>query len=444
MIPGWQWLLVVLVLTSTSMAETLQTFSCGSCTFTVSDVGVLDKAGDCESLILWTGSIGIRVVGAGAFRNLTSLKSLILGYNHIETIPDDSLTGLGSLTYLYLSDNRLSTLPSLKGLSELQRLDVSRNEISTIPDNALTGLGSLTYLTMRWKIGVIQETYLRYEAAGDQYTGRTACGQPLHSADFVRLPPSFNCPDEESRADVDKILKHLFPNAATGRLLFIAEQCVARFIETLKKHVSTDLPGIEATGIPPHVYILRELSEMKGGVVDAIVKGVVDKLLPDVCRPGNLNPAVSHVQLQSAVQVEMKRLQAQGQVVRGKFDLYIRRVEAILREMNITFNHADSGDSGDSVAAEDTLRTKGQIRGEPGCQGPVYQTSIMRLRESSLERALRPHWAMYRGNGVGNNRPGPCPQKKHTCCGILATQSRMSLGWLLTIISLSNNAYHSN
>uniref|UniRef100_A0A7S0E246 Uncharacterized protein n=1 Tax=Hanusia phi TaxID=3032 RepID=A0A7S0E246_9CRYP len=79
-------------------------------------------------------------------------------------------------------------------------------------------------------MGVIQETYLRYEAAGDPNTGRTVCGQPLHSAEFVRLPPSFVCPDEESRADVDRTLKHLFPNAATGRLLFIAEQCVASVI----------------------------------------------------------------------------------------------------------------------------------------------------------------------------------------------------------------------
>ena len=46
-----------------------------------------------------------------------------------------------------------------------------------------------TNIRTGWTMGAIQDTYLRYEAAGDQYVGRVASGLPLCSPKFAALPP---------------------------------------------------------------------------------------------------------------------------------------------------------------------------------------------------------------------------------------------------------------
>ena len=40
-------------------------------------------------------------------------------------------------------------------------------------------------------MGGVTDRYLRYEAAGDQYVGRTVAGLPLMDQDFATLPPFF-------------------------------------------------------------------------------------------------------------------------------------------------------------------------------------------------------------------------------------------------------------
>ena len=40
-----------------------------------------------------------------------------------------------------------------------------------------------------WTMGAIQNTYLRYEAAGDQYVGSVVSGLLIRSAKFGVLPP---------------------------------------------------------------------------------------------------------------------------------------------------------------------------------------------------------------------------------------------------------------
>jgi hypothetical protein len=55
------------------------------------------------------------------------------------------------------------------------------------------------YLRAGWKVEGVQNRYLRYEAAGDQYVGRTVCGLPVDDAQFAALPPLF-----ENHSDVDR------------------------------------------------------------------------------------------------------------------------------------------------------------------------------------------------------------------------------------------------
>lgn len=64
-------------------------------------------------------------------------------------------------------------------------------------------------------MGVIQDTYLKYEAAGDQYVGRVVCGLPLCSAKFDVLPPQLvDCSLDESKELVkcifSGIISHLY------------------------------------------------------------------------------------------------------------------------------------------------------------------------------------------------------------------------------------------
>ena len=50
-----------------------------------------------------------------------------------------------------------------------------------------------TNIRAGWTMGIVQDTYLRYESAGDQYVGRVVSGLPLCSAKFSVLPPQFDC-----------------------------------------------------------------------------------------------------------------------------------------------------------------------------------------------------------------------------------------------------------
>lgn len=80
-----------------------------------------------------------------------------------------------------------------------------------------------TNIRAGWTMGVIQDTYLRYEAAGDQYVGRVVAGLPICSAKFAVMPPQFGNVCEE---DLDKFVSLTFPhfpiNLQSSARLFLA------------------------------------------------------------------------------------------------------------------------------------------------------------------------------------------------------------------------------
>ncbi|XP_019860744.1 PREDICTED: leucine-rich repeat-containing protein 40-like, partial [Amphimedon queenslandica] len=60
-----------------------------------------------------------------------TLKSLLLSFNKIQTLQDDRLTHLSSLTILTLRENKLTMLPdSIVQLNKLERLDLTNNDFS--------------------------------------------------------------------------------------------------------------------------------------------------------------------------------------------------------------------------------------------------------------------------------------------------------------------------
>ena len=68
-------------------------------------------------------------------------------------------------------------------------------------------------------MGLIQDTYLRYEAAGDQYVGRVVSGLPLSSSKFAVLPCQVDCSVDEC----DEMIASFFPTIP-GSL-----HCMSRF-----------------------------------------------------------------------------------------------------------------------------------------------------------------------------------------------------------------------
>lgn len=161
-----------------------------------------------------------------------------------------------------------------------------------------------------WSMGTVQDTYIRYANAGDQFVGRTVSGLPLDQVDFMLLPPMFN----EITDNVISAAKILFPRLPIEMIrtsYFLLASLVyhsdwvmktlpgthpvlqsplftTSLLDSLKPLVVCRLPTendtVRATGIPPHVPLMRymrdhmigqqELKEKLEGLVPAVVEGV--------------------------------------------------------------------------------------------------------------------------------------------------------------------------
>lgn len=91
----------------------------------------------------------IRDIDTGSFEKFPKLEELDLSMNEIMTISPGAFNGLGELTYLNLSHNRLSSIDGIfSSLVNLQRLDLSVNFLKELPANAFSNQSALTYLKM--------------------------------------------------------------------------------------------------------------------------------------------------------------------------------------------------------------------------------------------------------------------------------------------------------
>ena len=101
-----------------------------------------------------------------------------------------------------------------------------------------------TNIRAGWTMGGVQDTYLRYEAAGDQYVGRVVSGLPISSPKFAALPPQFDCCVKTA----DKIVQLFFPGLPNT--LYCAGKYFAASIiyslETLRQHLHPSNPLLTA------------------------------------------------------------------------------------------------------------------------------------------------------------------------------------------------------
>ena len=144
-----------------------------------------------------------------------------------------------------------------------------------------------------WSMGKVKNIYLQHEAAGDSFVGRTVAGLPILSQEFSVLPPHFQVALPEERTLIDQALSIFFPNAPEN-LRLVLEFCLAslvyhkrfltenldsqkhplfssplfvshQLVSNLKKLLSgvRESKLIEATGVPPHVMMLKEMNDFK-------------------------------------------------------------------------------------------------------------------------------------------------------------------------------------
>ena len=155
----------------------------------------------------------------------------------------------------------------------------------------------------------VQSTYVRYEAASDQFVGRTVCGLPILDAMFATLPPHF--PKSKRTGAVDVAIDTCFP-AAPKTMKPILEFCLASLVyhepflrstlkpshklfstalfttpailESLGPLVFCGLPkpneGLTASGIPPFTSQLGYMDRLQKEVSDMRTK--LEVMLPAI------------------------------------------------------------------------------------------------------------------------------------------------------------------
>ena len=60
------------------------------------------------------------------------------------------------------------------------------------------------------KSGTVDDIYMKYGVAGDQFAGRVLCELPVHSSHFAVLPPHFVYNEEWPKERVNEVMSSVF------------------------------------------------------------------------------------------------------------------------------------------------------------------------------------------------------------------------------------------
>ena len=151
------------------------------------------------------------------------------------------------------------------------------------------GPGIITIcLRLSWARGQVMSAYLKLEAGGDQFAGRTAACLPLDSSDFAVLPPHFPDPSNadvvaaaiesfgdlwHDHADLHGLLIRLMASVVYHKDYLVKEfgggnsallQGLAVFRDEsrllrLQQAVTTQPGALTATGVPPTVHLFNKV-----------------------------------------------------------------------------------------------------------------------------------------------------------------------------------------
>lgn len=112
-----------------------------------------------------------------------------------------------------------------------------------------------------WSIDCVQDRYLRYDAAGDQYLGRVVAGRPLNKTNFSVLPPHFS---DTAYSLASYAVQLIFPKlSSTNHFSDILMLCLASLVyhaATLTEAL-TDPHALLSTPIFRNPGLLQSLQE---------------------------------------------------------------------------------------------------------------------------------------------------------------------------------------
>ena len=118
------------------------------------------------------------------FDGLGSLNWLRLDQNQLTSLPADVFDGLSSLSELFLSLNRLTSagLPAdvFDGLSSLWRLQLRSNQLTTLPDGVFEGLSALEFLEVQYNLVDPMDLAVSLERVGNNgFKATVPAGAPF-------------------------------------------------------------------------------------------------------------------------------------------------------------------------------------------------------------------------------------------------------------------------
>jgi hypothetical protein len=155
-----------------------------------------------------------------------------------------------------------------------------------------TACPSIAAIVIRvgWSMPGAQDRYLRYEAAGDQYVGRTIAGLPPTSPDFATIGPHFVKRDDvvesavracfpQAPTQLQGILLHCLASAVyhydflrqslppTHRIfntaLFTQPSLLQQLGDRIKCGLASTADEVQPTGVPPHVSLMWRVERME-------------------------------------------------------------------------------------------------------------------------------------------------------------------------------------
>jgi hypothetical protein len=236
------------------------------------------------------------------------------------------------------------------------------------------------YLRAGWSIGNVQDRYLFNGTGGDQYTGRVISGLPNTTTDFIALPPHFSQDSDKtfSKEFWTAILPEYskFPTAFREVCIYLLASIVFHYtwlkenfpkthplfntdlfssnkILSLIPYVTTTSNRIRPTGIPPHLTIANEISEIRNSVVKCkteILKQFNE--LPELLT----DKILSNVQVNGAVPVTMDSLKTVLDKVMTDMKQTIYSVSNSNSNVNsVSSNYNSTLDISNSVAVQPVM-----------------------------------------------------------------------------------------
>lgn len=186
----------------------------------------------------------------------------------------------------------------------------ARKGAATYVSSGSTACPPHAAITLRagWSMPGVQDTYIRYEAAGDMFVGRTVAGLPINSPDFAVLPPHFFQNDHEL---VKSSVALCFPGAPPEiqELLAMCLASLCYHTEYLRSKLSSshklwntplysqdlvtrlqplvvtgrvrdDNANMLATGLPPHIELLLAMTKAADEIKQVIP--AIDAAVPKI------------------------------------------------------------------------------------------------------------------------------------------------------------------